>query len=255
MTGMQRETDCTRNEGWAHRLCSGNCCWGTRRSGFTLHKLMKAADCMAQERVRAFHPLSPQDNPVVHGSKLNCLFPALWSLDDAQNSRRHRTLKTFQDAGSAAFLVIRCLYHPLVFPHQLCPPVPWEARTSRHLSSRAEASVTEKVWWIPPQGITSAASLGAPPVEWVGHHNLHFQRGQSHLQKDQNQNRWLLKSLGVHWKDWCRSWNSSTLATWCEELTHWKRLWCWERLRAGGEGDARGWDGWMASLPRWTWFG
>ena len=49
--------------------------------------------------------------------------------------------------------------------------------------------------------------------------------------------------LGVHWKDWCWSWNSSTLATWCEELTHFKRPWCWERLRAGGEGDDRGWDG------------
>ena len=36
-------------------------------------------------------------------------------------------------------------------------------------------------------------------------------------------------------------------------LTHWKRLWCWERLGAGGEGDDRGWDGWMASLTRWTW--
>ena len=44
-----------------------------------------------------------------------------------------------------------------------------------------------------------------------------------------------------------------TLATSCEELTHWKRLWCWEGLGAGGEGDARGWDGWMASLTRWTW--
>ena len=47
--------------------------------------------------------------------------------------------------------------------------------------------------------------------------------------------------------------NSSTLATSCEELTHWKRLWCWEGLGAGGEGDDRGWDGWMASLTRWTW--
>jgi len=35
--------------------------------------------------------------------------------------------------------------------------------------------------------------------------------------------------------------------------THWKRLWCWEELGAGGEGDDRGWDGWMASLTRWTW--
>ena len=43
------------------------------------------------------------------------------------------------------------------------------------------------------------------------------------------------------------------LATWCEELTHLKRPWCWSRLRAGGEGDDRGWDGWMASLIQWTW--
>ena len=45
----------------------------------------------------------------------------------------------------------------------------------------------------------------------------------------------------------------NTVATWCEGLTHLKRPWCWERLRAGGEGDDRGWDGWMASPIRWTW--
>ena len=59
--------------------------------------------------------------------------------------------------------------------------------------------------------------------------------------------------LGVHWKDWCWSWNSNTLATSCEELTHWKRPWCWEALGAGGEGDDRGWHGWMASPTWWTW--
>ena len=48
-------------------------------------------------------------------------------------------------------------------------------------------------------------------------------------------------------------WNSNTSATWFKELTHLKRPWCWERLRAGGEVDARGWDGWMASLTQWTW--
>ena len=47
--------------------------------------------------------------------------------------------------------------------------------------------------------------------------------------------------------------NFNTLATWCEELTHWKRPWCWERLKAGGEGGNRGWDGWMASPTQWTW--
>ena len=59
--------------------------------------------------------------------------------------------------------------------------------------------------------------------------------------------------LGVPWKDWCWSWNSNTLATWCKELTYLKRPWCWERLRAGGEGDNRRWDGWMALPTQWTW--
>ena len=73
------------------------------------------------------------------------------------------------------------------------------------------------------------------------------------LQGDPASPSWRRSVLGVHWKDWCWSWNSSTLATSCEELTHWKRPWCWEGLRAGGEGDDRGWDGWMASPTRWTW--
>ena len=59
--------------------------------------------------------------------------------------------------------------------------------------------------------------------------------------------------LNIHWKDWYWSWNSNTLATWCKLPTHWKRPWCWERLKAGGKGDDRGWDGWMASLTQWTW--
>ena len=47
--------------------------------------------------------------------------------------------------------------------------------------------------------------------------------------------------------------NSSTLATWCKELTLWKRPWFWERLREGGERNNKGWDGWMASPAQWTW--
>ena len=43
------------------------------------------------------------------------------------------------------------------------------------------------------------------------------------------------------------------LATWCLELTHWKRPWFWEKLKVGREGDDRGWDGWMASPTWWTW--
>ena len=73
------------------------------------------------------------------------------------------------------------------------------------------------------------------------------------LQGDPTSPFWRRSALEFLWKEWCLSWNSSTLATSCEELTHWKRLWCWEGLEAGGEGDDRGWDGWMASLTRWTW--
>ena len=59
--------------------------------------------------------------------------------------------------------------------------------------------------------------------------------------------------LNILWKDWCWIWNSNTLATWCEELTHWKRPWFGERLKAG-EGDDRGWNVWMASPTQRTWF-
>ena len=64
----------------------------------------------------------------------------------------------------------------------------------------------------------------------------------------------LLHSSSFHsLENWCWSWSYNTLATWCEELTQWKRPWHWEILKAGGEGDDRGWDVWMVSLTRWTW--
>ena len=59
--------------------------------------------------------------------------------------------------------------------------------------------------------------------------------------------------LNIHWKDWCSSSSSDPLDTWCKEPSPWKRAWCWERLKAGGEEDDRGWDGWMASPTQWTW--
>ena len=52
----------------------------------------------------------------------------------------------------------------------------------------------------------------------------------------------------ILWKEWCWSWSSNTSATWCEETSHRKRPWCWERLRARGEEGNRGWDGW-----KWVW--
>ena len=68
-------------------------------------------------------------------------------------------------------------------------------------------------------------------------------------------NQSILKEISPEYslEGWCESWNSNTLATWCEKLTYLKRPWCWERLKAGGEGDDRGWDDWMASPTQWTW--
>ena len=68
-------------------------------------------------------------------------------------------------------------------------------------------------------------------------------------------NQSILKEIspGYSLEGWCWSWNSNTLAIWCKELTHWKRLWCWERLRARRGRNNRRWDGWIASLTQWTW--
>ena len=77
--------------------------------------------------------------------------------------------------------------------------------------------------------------------------------GSLGLQGDPTSPSWRRPVLGVLWKDWGWGWKSNTFTTSCEELTHWKRLWCWEGLGAGGEGDERGWDGWMASPTRCTW--
>ena len=68
-------------------------------------------------------------------------------------------------------------------------------------------------------------------------------------------NQFILKEISPEcsWRDWCWSWNSNTLVTWCKELTHFKRPWHWERLKAGREREDRGWDGWMVSPTQWTW--
>ena len=73
------------------------------------------------------------------------------------------------------------------------------------------------------------------------------------LQGDPTSTSYRKSVLDIHWKDWYWSWNSNTLATSCEELTHLERPWWWERLKVGEEGDNREWDGWMASPTQWTW--
>ena len=73
------------------------------------------------------------------------------------------------------------------------------------------------------------------------------------LQGQQTNQSYSKSILNIHWKYWYWRCSSNALATLWKELTHWKRPWCWERLKAGGKGDHRGWDGWMA-LPTWyTW--
>ena len=57
------------------------------------------------------------------------------------------------------------------------------------------------------------------------------------LQGDPTSPFWRRSALWFLQKEWCWSWNSSTLATLCEELTDWKRLWCWEGLGEGGKGE------------------
>ena len=77
------------------------------------------------------------------------------------------------------------------------------------------------------------------------------------LQGDPSSPFWRRSALGFLWKEWCWSWNSSTLATPWEELTQWKRLWCWEGLGAGGEGmtedEMAGWPLWFDGREsQWT---
>ena len=67
-------------------------------------------------------------------------------------------------------------------------------------------------------------------------------------------NQSILKEINPEYSlDWCWGQSCNTLATWCEEPTHWKRPGCWARLKVGGKGDNRGWDGWMSSMTQWTW--
>ena len=68
---------------------------------------------------------------------------------------------------------------------------------------------------------------------------------------DQNSQSWGRSTLDIHWKDLC--WSSSILVIWCEQTTHWKSPWCWERLTAEGEEGIGEWDGWTASLMQWPW--
>ena len=113
-----------------------------------------------------------------------------------------------------------CIVKAMVFPVVMCGCESWTVKNSEH--RRIDAF--EPCCW--------RRLLGVP---WT----------------PRRSNQSILKEISPEYSlVGCWSWSSNTLATWCEKLTHWKRSWYWERLKAGGEGDNRGWDVWVAS-PTW----
>ena len=94
--------------------------------------------------------------------------------------------------------------------------------------------------WVPKNWCFLNYSVGGDSWESLG------------LQRDPTSPSCRKSVLNSHWKDWCWSWNSNTLATWGEKLTPLQRLWCYERLKVG-EKDDRGWDGWTSSVVQWKW--
>ena len=90
-------------------------------------------------------------------------------------------------------------------------------------------------FWCPRTHLQRA---GAPPA--TPPHPMNSEEAQSY--------HTVKSTLNIHWKDWWWSWGSSTLATWCGESTHWKRPWCWERLRRGGRQRMRWLDGITVSM-------
>ena len=115
--------------------------------------------------------------------------------------------------------------------------VVWQAGCSKAQNSWGHLLSYPSAWLRPWEILTEIITIDCLQITFLLDSNFFFS----------------LMNLNIYWKDWCWSWSSSTLATWCEELTHWKRPWCWERLRAIGKEGNRGWDGWMASLSQWTW--
>ena len=112
-----------------------------------------------------------------------------------------------------------------------------------------EKAWTQYLWYIHPRFWNSLKYNSICNPEGAGKDSWES-FGQ---QGDQTSQFWRKSTLNIHWKDCCWSWSSNTSATWCEELNHWKRPWCWERLRAKGEEGSRGLDSWIASPAQWTW--
>ena len=121
-----------------------------------------------------------------------------------------------------------------------------------------EKNFTRGLSHVGKKATSTPCRLPVSPTEWLGGGQKWGTKDKKHLRRSQSKDvsskfpcltcSWsqLRAELGqqgdqssqrksilkIHWKDWCWSWSSNTLATWCEELTHWKRPWCWERSKA-----------------------
>ena len=122
----------------------------------------------------------------------------------------------------------------------------WDSEEHLHLYGVLLLMLLYRFWWVCFMNTT-------PYTFHLKRHSIfRYLLIKFGLQEDHTSQSQRISTLNLHWKDWCWSWCSNTLGTWCEELTHWKRYWCWARLKAGG-GGSRGWDDWMASPARRTW--
>ena len=123
----------------------------------------------------------------------------------------------------------------------------WHRLTIIPQNAKKDALLTNPQWIIKGKAVTSkrptSTHLWEPlqKIRALGWRHTHTMLKHVGIMRTYSVRDWLL--IEFYLVDWCWSWNSSTLATWCEELTHWKRPWCWARLKAGEEGDDRGWDG------------
>ena len=139
----------------------------------------------------------------------------------------------------------------------------WEAEKHEESTSPSVPEValmSEHFCEFPPRRFLWAhmhrGLLAFSPVFFLLLHNLSQCHPRSGLQVDSIS---ILQKLTRDTTSWTlpRPAESNLLGwgpgIWDLTYPHWKRLWCWEGLGAGGEGDDRGWDGWMASLTQWTW--
>ena len=159
--------------------------------------------------------------------KLNMLAPWKKSYNQSRQHIKSRDITLSTNV---------CLVKAMVFPVVMYRKCSWDI--GLHVSTTCESWTTK----------LSAEELmllncGAGEDSWE---SLGLQGDQTGPSKRKS-------VLNTHWKYWCWSWNSNTLAIWCEEMTHLKRPWYSERLRMRGEVDDRGWDGWMVSPTQLTW--